>query len=628
MTRKGTPMNLTDLLSRHVAANDNEVLSFTDYYERVQADPKIAQLSHARLYAMLTEKSENGSDFFKDIIFGAQPSIDAIVSWAKSSAKRMEIRKRILLLMGPPGAGKSTLVAAIKKGLVDYTLRNPLYAIDDCPINEEPLHLLPASSRAELAKEGIYVEGGLCPYCTRMVREEYGGDITQIKVRKFSLSESQRIGIGTFSASDSKNQSVDDLVGSVNIAKITEFAEDDPRAYSYNGEILISNRGLLEMVEMFKANAELLWELLNVTQEQQVKLPRLPMTPVDVTLIAHTNEAEFDKFLADKKNEALRDRIVPIKVPYTLAVKDEMRIYDRLLDSGTLDGVHLPQVAIRVAAQFAVMTRLTESERLNTSEENKSGLIKKMKLYNGEAQTGYTESDVKALHDEAVREGMDGIGPRQIINALSQAATDTNTRCMTPIGTLKAIDKMVRNNIQLSAQAKEFLLDRASIVYEMFNDDIKIEVQKGFVHGFTEAGTDMFERYIENVGAFLNDDKVKNPITEVDEEPNERFMRRVEEMINIGETQARTFRSEVYTKMGAALKAGRKFDFESHPLLKEGIEKALFHDLKDAIAITTSQRQNPEARQRFNEVVTSMKDLGWCEVCAGESINFVAQQLV
>ena len=633
--RKGTAkkMQLSDLLSRHGAAKSEADITFGDYFSLVQAEPSLAQLSHARRNAMLTaDGTREAKEFFDGIIFGADAPLEAFTSVIRSASRRTEIRKRIILLMGPPGAGKSTIVDALKKGLERYTRRHPLYAIAFCPINEEPLHLLPTDSRAELAKEGIYVEGGLCPFCEKRVREQYP-DITDVPVKQITLSEARRIGIGTFSASDSKNQSVDDLVGSVNISKIAEFSEDDPEAYSYNGEILVSNRGALELIEMFKANAELLYELLNVTQEQQVKLPRLPMCPVDLVLLAHTNQAEFEKFLGDRKNEALRDRIVPIRVPYTLSVTDEMKIYDRLLASGELQGVHIPQTSVKVAAQFAVMTRLTESDRLKTSDENKSGLVKKMKLYNGERITGITDAEVKALHEESPDEGMNGAGPRQIINALSQAATNAKSKdaqaiCMTPISTLKAIDQMIRSNIQLTDSNKQFLLDRASIVYEMFNEDIKTEVQKGFVHGFEDAGASMFSQYIDNVLAFLNEEKVLNPVTEAEEEPNERFMRRIEEMINVGENQARAFREEVSHKLAAAGRTGRNFDYQSHPALKEGIEKALFHDLKDAISITTSQSHDPEKRKRFNEVVTSMKELGWCEVCAGESIKFVAQQLV
>ena len=274
-----------------------------------------------------------------------------------------------------------------------------------------------------------------------------------------------------------------------------------------------------------------------------------------------------------------------------------------------------------------MLTCLTESERLNTSDENKSGLVKKMKLYNKKKQVGITASDIKALHQEAPEEGMDGEGPRQIINALSLGLINDEGACLDPFTTLHTLYDMLDQNIQLTAPRREHFKERLSIAAELFSEDIKIEVQKGFTHGFTDAASDTFQRYIDNVGAFLTDDKIKNPITQEDEPANERFMREIEEMVGVGENQSKAFRSEIYTKMAQAQRAGRKFDYASHPQLKEGIEKALFNKLRDAIAVTTGQSHDPKNRERFNEVVNSMKELGYCEVCAGRAIKFVADRL-
>ena len=75
------------------------------------------------------------------------------------------------------------------------------------------------------------------------------------------------------------------------------------------------------MIEILKVKREFLYLLLTMTQEKNVKVSRFPLIYLDETILAHTNLAEFNKFLQEKENEALLDRMVIIKVPYALSTR-------------------------------------------------------------------------------------------------------------------------------------------------------------------------------------------------------------------------------------------------------------------------------------------------------------------
>ena len=87
------------------------------------------------------------------------------------------------------------------------------------------------------------------------------------------------------------------------------------------------------MIEILKVKREFLYLLLTLTQEKNVKVSRFPLIHLDETILAHTNLAEFHKFLQEKENEALLDRMVIIQVPYTLSYSEEARIYHKLVSS-------------------------------------------------------------------------------------------------------------------------------------------------------------------------------------------------------------------------------------------------------------------------------------------------------
>jgi serine protein kinase len=133
--------------------------TFRDYIELLRRDNTPAMTAHARVYDMIVSQGveERGGSkkykFFNSEIFGLDLTMEKLVEeYFHSAARRLDVRKRILLLMGPVSGGKSTIVTLLKKGLEQYsrTLRGAVYAIKGCPMQEDPLHLIPSELRPEV----------------------------------------------------------------------------------------------------------------------------------------------------------------------------------------------------------------------------------------------------------------------------------------------------------------------------------------------------------------------------------------------------------------------------------------------------------------------------------------------
>jgi serine protein kinase len=613
--------------------------SFRDYFELVTQNPRLAELSHARINDMIhaagVEKLNEGTrdevtryNFFAEELFGIEEPIARIVEYFKSAAQRLEVRKRILLLMGPVGGGKSTIVTMLKRGLEQWTQteEGAVFAIKDCPMHEEPLHLIPNSLRPEIEKHyGIYIEGDLCPQCRYALEHTYHGRHEDVRVERMVFSEKDRVGIGTFAPSDPKSQDITELTGSIDLSTIGEVGvESDPRAYRFDGELNIANRGLMEFVEMLKVDEKFLYSLLTLSQEQNIKTGRFAMIYADEVIVSHTNENEYISFAGNRKSEALQDRIILVRVPYNLRVSQEERIYGKLLSqSQALRNVHIAPNTLKVAAMFAVMTRLEEPKRQNVD------IVKKMKLYDGEDVEGYKSKDVRELKDEAVREGMDGISPRYIINRLSSALVRDGITCINPIDALRAIKDGFEQHTGISPDQRERYLNLISLARKEYDEIAKIEVQRAFVYSFEEMARTMCNNYLDNVEAYCNKERIKDPITEEEMEPDEQLMRSIEEQIGITENAKNTFRQEILIRISSYARKGRSFDYNSHERLKEAIEKKIFADLKDVVKITTSAKTpDPDQLRRINEVIDRLvKDHGYCPVCANELLSYVGTLL-
>lgn len=608
--------------------------SFQDYLKIVKEKPYVSQLAHARLYNMIkeagVEEGEGGRTykFFSKEIFGLDKPLEKLVEeYFHPAARRLDVRKRILLLMGPVSGGKSTLVAMLKRGLEQFsrTEKGAIYGIKGCPMHEEPLHLIPKELRGDFQKEyGVYIEGELCPSCRMMLETEYDNKIENVMVERVLLSEDDRVGIGTFTPSDPKSQDIADLTGSIDFSTIAEYgSESDPRAYRFDGELNISNRGLMEFQEMLKCDEKFLWNLLSLSQEGNFKAGRFALIYADEMIIAHTNENEYRAFISNKKNEALQSRIIVMRIPYNLKISDEVKIYEKLIKQSDLSSIHIAPHALRVASIFSVLSRLKESKKQGMD------IVKKMKLYDGEDVEGFKQKDLKELQSEALDEGMSGVDPRYVINRLSSALIRTKTQCINPLDVLRAIKDGLDQHSSITQEEKERLLNFISIARKEYDEMAKKEVQKAFVYSFEESAKVLFNNYLDNVEAYCNGVKTKDPITDEEMDPDEKLMRSIEEQIGISENAKKAFREEILIRLSSYARKNKKFNYNSHERLQEAIEKKLFADLKDVVKITTSSK-TPDGEQlkRINEVSARLiAEHGYCPVCANELLKYVGSLL-
>jgi serine protein kinase len=608
--------------------------TFAQYFEIASKKPEVSRLSHERIYHMImdagvetTRTGEPRYNFFSQEIFGIEKPLQQIVDYFHSAAQRLEVRKRVLLLMGPVGGGKSTIVYLLKRGLEAYS-RTPagaIYAIKDCPMHEEPLHLIPNDLRPDIEKEfGLYIEGDLCPHCRYMVDTQYRNRIEEVPVKRITFSEKYRIGIGTFTPSDPKSQDISELVGGIDLSTIGDVGvESDPRAYRFDGELNIANRGIMEFVEMLKTDEKFLYVLLTLSQEQNIKTGRFSMIYADEVVVSHTNEHEYQSFVGNKKSEALQDRIILAKVPYNLRVTDEVKIYEKLLKQSALKNVHIAPNTLRIASIFAVLTRLEASKKAGMS------IMKKLKLYDGEDMEDFKQKDLRELQEEVVREGMDGISPRYVINRLSNALVKPNVTCINPIDALRALRDGLDQHTSITREERERYLNFISEARKEYDEMAKKEVQRAFVYSYEEQARTLLNNYLDNVEAYCNKTKLRDPITDEEMEPDEHLMRSIEEQISVSENAKRSFREEILIRISSLARKGQTFDYTSHERLKEAIEKKLFADLRDVVKITTSTRTpDKEQLRKINEVVDRlMSEHGYCHVCANEILRYTGSLL-
>jgi serine protein kinase len=639
--------------------------SFVDYLDLVRQDPNISRNAYQRLYDLIVSFGTEGYTeykkkivrykFFddpfdngKDAVFGIDVHLMKLVNVLKSAALSYGTEKRVILLHGPVGSAKSTIVRLLKKGLEWYS-RQPegrLYTFSwvmpdgevvPSPLNENPLKLIPIDMREAVLNElnstekgryPIRLEGDLDPVSRFLFREtmrEVGGDwsvlIERIRVRRMLLSERDRVGIGTFQPKDEKNQDSTELTGDINYLKIAKFGSDsDPRAFNFDGEFCVANRGIIEFVEVLKLDVAFLYDLLGASQEHVIKPKKFAQTYIDEVIIGHTNEPEYKKLQSNEFMEALRDRTIKIDVPYITKHLEETRIYKKDYNRRRVSK-HIAPHTLEMAAMWAVLTRLEVPKKHSLT------LVQKLKLYNGRTLPGFTEDNVKELRKTAVREGMEGISPRYVQDKISNALVRDAGGSLNAFMLINELESGLRNHsLIIDEEKKKHFRDLLGVVKKEYEDIVKNEVQKA-IAADDNAISRLCSNYIDNVRAHCLNEKVPNTFTGAYESPNERLMRSIEEKIDIPDTRKDDFRHELMSYIAAVALDGRKFDFRKNERLHRALELKLFEDQKDTIRLVSlvSATTDPDTQAKIDIVKQRLiEQYGYDDQSATDVLTFVA----
>lgn len=615
--------------------------SFLEYLSMVKSNPDVAKLAHERMYNIIVSqgvesiKTEDhqrlkriyGKEtikrykFFESDFYGIDKTIMEIVRYFHSAAMRGEESRQVLYMVGPVGSGKSSLMESLKKALEQYP---PIFVLKDCPMREEPLHLIPKHLRDEFSKIlGINIEGDLCPVCRYRLINEYKGEYEKFRVVTSDFSIRSRKGIAVVPPVDPNNQDTSVLVGSVDISKMDLYPEDDPRVLSLNGAFNAGNRGLVEFIEIFKNDVEYLHTILTATQEKSIPSPgKNSMIYFDGIILAHSNESEWNKFKSDHTNEAILDRIVKIEVPYCLELDEEVKIYQKILKRSNFKA-HIAPHTIEMASIFAIISRLARSAKVD--------IISKMHIYNGEEvlQKDATQRiDIRELREEAGREGFEGISTRFIMKAIDNALSESEHDCINPIILLDSLAKSVKASDFGEEEKKRLLAYLQDVVRKEYNRILEKEVTKAFIHGYREQAETLFNNYLDHAEAFVNKVKLKDINTGEELDPDEIFLSSIEAQLGLTGNAARGFRHDVTAYMFTLLRNKKKIEYDSYEPLKEAIEKKLTASVRELSRIITSARvRDSEQSEKYNQMVEEMKSNGYCEHCCNVILKYAANNL-
>lgn len=627
----------SDLLTRYSNDYDRRKtseMSLMEYFEECRVDPDCYSGAHERLLSAIGEPvvidtakdPRLGRIFMNRTIrsypafsefYGMEETVERIVSFFRHAAQGLEERKQILYLLGPVGGGKSSLAERLK-ALMEV---KPIYVLKAgdqiSPVFESPLCLFdPLIQGDEIEKKyGVprrRLSGLMSPWCLKRL-DEFKGDLSKFSVVKLSPSRLRQIAVAKTEPGDENNQDISSLVGKVDIRKLESLAQNDPDAYSYSGGLNRANQGILEFVEMFKAPIKMLHPLLTATQEgNYIGTENIGSIPFSGVILAHSNEAEWQSFKANKNNEAFIDRIYLIKVPYCLRSTEEQRIYEKLIRTSELAEAPCAPATLELMARFSVMSRLKLHEN--------STIFSKLRVYDGES---LRETDPRARSLQEYRdvagpdEGMDGVSTRFAFKVLAATFNhDAVEIAADPVHLMYVLEQAIRRE-QFPADAEKRLLEYIKgDLAPRYAEFIGHEIQKAYLESYHDYGQNLFDRYVDYADAWVEDQDFKDPDTGqmLDRELLNQELSKVEKPAGIA--NPRDFRNEVvkFALRSRAANAGRNPPWTSYQKIREVIERRMFSQVEDLLpVISFGSKKDNEAEKKHADFVSRMTERGYTE---------------
>ncbi len=543
--------------------------------------------------------------------YGMEDSIEQVVSYFRHAAQGLEEKKQILYLLGPVGGGKSSIAERLKQ-LMELV---PFYAIKGSPVNESPLGLFDPVEDAALLEEqfGIprrYLNRIMSPWAVKRL-EEYGGDIRRFRVVKRHPSVLRQIAVSKTEPGDENNQDISSLVGKVDIRKLETYAQDDPDAYSYSGGLCLSNQGLMEFVEMFKAPIKVLHPLLTATQEGNFKgTEGFGAIPFDGIVLAHSNESEWKAFRNNKNNEAFLDRIYIVKVPYCLRVSEEVKIYEKLIRHSSLSQATCAPGTLKMMAQFSVLTRLKEPEN--------SSLFSKMQVYDGDnlKDTDPRAKSYQEYRDFAgVDEGMNGISTRFAFKIISKVFNfDSTEVAANPVHLMYVLEQQIEREQFPQEQEQKYVGFIKEQLAPRYAEFIGKEIQTAYLESYSEYGQNIFDRYVTYADYWIQDHEYRDTDTgEVfDRQSLNAELEKIEKPAGI--SNPKDFRNEIvnFVLRARANNAGHNPLWTSYEKLRTVIEKKMFSNTEELLpVISFNAKASADEAKKHEDFVNRMVHKGY-----------------